>query len=79
MEDNTMIYKAIPGPRVVTIKEGEYQQATDLFADIMNSMARDGWTYHSMEVVTTSAKTGCMLNPQVVETNLYMLIFCKEK
>lgn len=73
-----MTYKAIPGPRVVTIKEGEYQQATNLFADIMNAEARNGWAYHSMEVVTTSAKTGCALNPQFVETKIYMLIFCKE-
>ena len=74
-----MIYKAIPGPKIVSIKDGAYQSATDLFADIINLEAKDGWKYHSMETITTRAKKGCLFNKEIVETSIYMLIFCKEQ
>ena len=73
-----MTYKVIPGPRTVGIKDGHYNEATDLFQQIINLEAKDGWNYHSMEVITTTAQTGCALSPQFVETKIYMLIFSKE-
>lgn len=74
-----MIYKAIPGPMVVEIKNNDLQSATNLFADIINAQAADGWRYYSMETITTQEKVGCALQQQVVSKNIYMLIFCKEQ
>ena len=73
-----MIYKAVPGPKVVEIKNGDYSSATNLFADIINRNAVDGWKFYSMETITTQEKAGCFLNQQVISVNIYMLIFCKE-
>lgn len=74
-----MIYKAVPGPKIVSIdKNGGFQSATNLFADLINAQSRDGWKYHSMETITTSETTGCLFNKKVIETNIYMLIFYKE-
>lgn len=73
-----MIYKAIPGPKVINIKDGNYQSATDLFANIINQEAAAGWKFYSMETITTQENVGCLFNKQVVNTNIYMLIFCKE-
>jgi len=77
-------YKAVPGPKEIVVdKEGGTTKATQMFADIINAQAIDGWHYHSMETVTvtTSYKTGCFLNRQVVttHTNIYMLIFEMEQ
>ena len=73
-----MVYKAIPGPKVISITGGNHNSATDAFAGIINAEAQNGWTYHSMETITVQEKTGCSLQPQIVNTNIYMLIFCKE-
>lgn len=74
-----MIYKTVPGPKVVSIKDGKVSAATDAFANIINNEARSGWIYHSMETITTQEKTGCFLNQQIINTNIYMLIFCREQ
>lgn len=74
-----MIYKAVPGPTIVGIKKGNYQSAVDLFADVMNAQAADGWKFHSIQILTTQEKVGCFLSKQVVNTEIYMLIFCKEQ
>lgn len=73
-----MIYKAVPGPKVISITGGNHNVATDAFVSIINAEAQNGWTYHSMETITVQEKTGCDLQPQIVNTNIYMLIFCKE-
>ena len=73
-----MIYKAVPGPKVVTIQDGNYASATNLFADLINREAAGGWKFYSMETITTQESTGCALNKQTISTNIYMLIFCKE-
>lgn len=72
-----MIYKAVPGPKVISITNGNHSSATDAFVSIINAEAQNGWTYHSMETVTVQEKTGCSLQPQIVNTNIYMLIFYK--
>ena len=74
-----MIYKAIPGPKVISISDGNHATATNSFAEIINNEAKAGWTYHSMETITVQEKTGCSLQPQLVNTNIYMLIFCREQ
>ena len=74
-----MIYKAVPGPKVISITGGNHSVATDSFVSIINAEAQNGWIYHSMETITVQEKTGCDLQPQIVNTNIYMLIFCREQ
>ena len=77
-----MIYKAVPGPKVITIENDDLTMATNTFADIINENATDGWRFHSLETILTTEtyKTGCLFNKQTVtkEHNIYMLIFEKE-
>ena len=73
-----MIYKAVPGPKVISISDGNHSTATVAFVSIINAEAQNGWKYHSMETITVQEKKGCDLQPQIVNTNIYMLIFCKE-
>lgn len=72
-----MIYKAIPGPKVISIDNGNTTSATNSFAAMINAEAQQGWSYHSMETITVQEKVGCSLQPQYVNTNIYMLIFCR--
>lgn len=74
-----MIYKAIPGPKIISISDGNHATATNSFAAIINAEAQQGWTYHSMETITVQEQTGCALQPQIVNTNIYMLIFCRQQ
>ena len=74
-----MIYMAIPGPKVVSIPNGNHAAATDSFAWIINQQAQAGWIYHSMETITVQEQKGCALQPQIVNTNIYMLIFCRNQ
>ncbi len=74
-----MIYKAIPGPQIISIgKKESAATATNSFAALINAEAQAGWTYHSMETIIVQEKTGCALNPQFVNTSIYMLIFARE-
>ena len=73
-----MTYKAILGPKVISITDGNPASATDSFAGIINAEAANGWIYHSMETITVQEKQGCSLQPQFVNTNIYMLIFYKD-
>ena len=74
-----IIYKAISGPKVISISDGNHASATNSFAAIINAEAQAGWTYHSMETVTVQEKVGCAIQPQFVNTNIYMLIFYREQ
>ena len=69
-------YKAVAGPKNVSVDKGNTQSAFDLFANIMNAEAANGWCYHSMETITVTEKPGCFQPP--VPCNYYMLIFVKE-
>lgn len=69
-------YKAVSGPQSIHVDKGGTQNAFDLFADIINKEAENGWTYHSMETITVVEKPGCL--QQAVPLNYYMLIFYKE-
>lgn len=73
-----MVYKAIPGPKVISISDGNHFTATESFANIINAEAANGWTYHSMETITVQEKVGCSLSPQFQNTNIYMLIFFRQ-
>ena len=69
-------YKAVSGPKSISVAKGDTQSAFDLFAEIINTEAQNGWTYHSMETITITEKPGCMQAP--IPTNYYMLIFERE-
>lgn len=69
-------YKAVAGPKNVSVARGDTQAAFNLFADIINNEAAKGWSYHSMETITVTEKPGCMQNP--IPMNYYMLIFVRE-
>ena len=72
-----MTYKVIPGPKALSIEKGDFSEATNTYAALINSEAIDGWKFHSLESITTLEQTGC-INKQVISTNIYMLIFYKE-
>ena len=72
-------YKAVPGPKNISVTKGDTQAAFNLFADIINNEVSGGWEYHSMETITVTEKSGCFLFGKQVEAyNYYMLIFVKE-
>lgn len=69
-------YKAIAGPKNISVDKGNTQAAFDSFASLINQNATDGWEYHSMETISVTEKPGCLQQP--VSTNYYMLIFVRE-
>ena len=69
-------YKAVAGPKNISVSKGDSQAAFNTFADIINSNATGGWEYHSMETITVTENPGCFQQP--VSTNYYMLIFSRE-
>lgn len=69
-------YKAVAGPKSINVGKGDTQAAFNLFANIINNEAANGWEYHSMETITVTEKPGCLQQP--VPTNYYMLIFVKD-
>ena len=69
-------YKAVAGPRNISVDKGNTPSAFNTFAQIINSEATNGWEYHSMETITVTEKPGCM--QQAIPMNYYMLIFVRE-
>lgn len=69
-------YKAVAGPKNISVAKGDTQAAFNSFASLINAEATDGWEYHSMETITVTEKPGCMQNP--IPLNYYMLIFVRE-
>ena len=70
-------YKAVSGPKNISVSKGDTQSAFNLFSDIINRETAGGWEYHSMETITVTEKAGCLFQ-QPVALNYYMLIFEKE-
>lgn len=69
-------YKAVAGPKSINVAKGNTQSAFDIFANIINAEAANGWEYHSMETISVTEKPGCFQQP--VPTYYYMLIFVKD-
>ena len=69
-------YKAVAGPKNISVAKGDTQAAFNSFASLINAEATDGWEYHSMETITVTEKPGCMQNH--IPLNYYMLIFVRE-
>ena len=70
------LYKAVAGPKNINVDKGGTQSAFDMFAEIINREAKNGWEYHSMETISVTEKPGCFQQP--TSLNYYMLIFVKE-
>lgn len=69
-------YKAVAGPKSISVGKGDTQAAFNMFANIINNEAAGGWEYHSMETITVTEKPGCFQQP--IPLNYYMLIFVKD-
>lgn len=69
-------YKAVAGPKNISVSKGDTQAAFETFAAIINREAQQGWIYHSMNTITVTEQPGCMQQP--VPVNYYMLIFVRE-
>ena len=69
-------YKAVAGPKNISVAKGDTQAAFNLFAELINKESTAGWEYHSMETITVTEKPGCFQNP--ISMNYYMLIFVRE-
>ena len=69
-------YKAVAGPKNINVAKGDTQSAFNMFANIINTEAANGWEYHSMETISVTEKPGCFQQP--VSTYYYMLIFVRE-
>lgn len=69
-------YKAVAGPKNISVAKGDTQAAFNLFAELINKESTAGWEYHSMETITVTEKPGCFQNP--IPMNYYMLIFVRE-
>ena len=69
-------YKAVAGPKNISVARGDTQAAFDSFANLINAESTGGWTYHSMETISVTENPGCLQQP--VTTNYYMLIFVRE-
>ncbi len=69
-------YKAVAGPKNISVAKGDTQAAFTSFAEIINNETAGGWEYHSMETISVTENPGCFQQP--VTRNYYMLIFEKE-
>ena len=74
-------YKLIAGPTTSQIisGKGDNSEAVASFSAIIEQNAQNGWTYHSMEPITTSQTKGCLFNKQTIVMTFYMLIFEKDE
>ena len=70
------MYKVVPAPVVVDTKGGG-AGATALFQDLLNREAAGGWRFVSMEAITTTTTTGCLMWKQRINTEHNMLVFVK--
>ena len=71
-------YKAVAGPKNVSVSKGDTQGAFSLFADLINREAQGGWEYHSMNTITVTEAAGCSFGQPPVPVNYYMLIFVRD-
>ncbi len=71
-------YKAVAGPKNISVSKGDTQGAFSLFADLINREAQGGWEYHSMNTITVTEASGCSFGQPPVPVNYYMLIFVRD-
>lgn len=72
-------YKLVAGPTTNQIldKNGDNSNAVASFANIIAQLASQGWSYHSMEPISTEQTKGC-INKTTITMTFYMLIFERE-
>lgn len=74
-------YKCVPAPKNINIdKNGNVDAAANLFAEIMNNEANNGWRFQSMETLTITQPSGCFsfITGNTITINYNMLVFVKE-
>lgn len=73
-------YKLVAGPTTSQIisADGSNSDAVRSFENLIAQHASAGWTYHSMEPISTSQTKGCFFNRQTTYSTFYMLVFERE-
>lgn len=71
------MYRIVPAPKNIEIKNGDVSQATKAYEKIMNDMSDQGWKFVSMEQLSTTEVKGCLFNKTAVTTSFNILIFEK--
>lgn len=69
-------YIVVPGPKNVVVSKGNSREAFNASSDLINSYAKMGWIYHSMESISVTENPGCFGSP--ISTRYYMLIFYRD-
>lgn len=71
-------YKLVVGPDTSQISvDGNQLNAVKSFGAIIEQYTREGWSYYSMEPITTEHTQGCFTRT-IVRHTFYMMIFVKE-
>lgn len=73
-------YILVEGPTTSQFisKKGNNADAVNSFQAIVDQYTSQGWSYHSMEPITTVQTKGCLFNKQTITTTFYMLVFVQE-
>lgn len=69
-------YITVAGPKNIQTEKGRVDPAMNLFGNIINQYAQNGWEYHSMESIAVTNKPGCFQTP--ITSYYYMLIFFRD-
>ena len=69
-------YITVAGPQNIETVRGNVDPAMQLFSEIINRYAREGWEYYSMESIAVTNKPGCF--QAAITTVYYMLIFSRD-
>lgn len=69
-------YITVAGPKNIQTEKGRVDPAMNLFGNIINQYAQNGWEYHSMESIAVTNKPGCFQAP--ITSYYYMLIFFRD-
>jgi len=79
-------YKCVSAPQHLVIEaDGNFNDAVASFGNLINSHTKDGWEFHSLEVITVTKKNGCLaallalvgIGQAETTVNTNMLIFRK--
>jgi hypothetical protein len=79
-------YKCVSAPQHLIIEaDGNFDDAVASFGDLINAQTKDGWEFHSLEVITVTKKNGCLaallavigIGQARTTVNTNMLIFKK--
>jgi hypothetical protein len=72
-----MTYKTVIAPKIAAVRSGRAEKGLRVFEQIINQMAQQGFTYHSMETISLTEKKGFLFIKRRQTVDSYMLIFYK--